>query len=189
VRALFAEGSTGGRATEAMVATALCETGRSADARKVFERGLAHELADLPHNWAALAIPALCALVCAHLEDASRAGTLYALIEPYADRYVDMGPAWLGSASHYLGLLAGTLGRCGEANAHFSHAADAHRAIGATAWLARTQLDWAAMLLNRSSAADASRAAELLREALVAARQLGLEAAERRADSLLERCN
>jgi len=189
VRELFVEGSTAGRATEAMAATALCEAGRSADALRVFERGLAHELADLPHDWAALAIPALSALVCAHLEDVPRAKTLYAVIGPYADRYVDMGPAWLGSASHYLGLLAATLDRCDEANAHFSHAAEAHRAIGATVWLARTQLDWAAMLLNRSSAADASRAAELLRAALVAARQLGLEAAERRAGSLLERCN
>ncbi len=100
-----------------------------------------------------------------------------------------MGPAWLGSASHYLGLLAGTLDRFDEANVRFSRAADAHRAIGARAWLARTHLDWAAMLLDRSSAGDASRAAELLPEALVAARELGLEAVERRAASLLERCN
>ncbi|MEJ7715067.1 MAG: hypothetical protein WKF40_04905 [Thermoleophilaceae bacterium] len=100
-----------------------------------------------------------------------------------------MGPAWLGSASHYLGLLAPTLDRLDEADEHFSRAADAHRRIGATPWLARTQLDWAAMLLNRSSAGDAGRAAELLGEALLAARALGLEAVERRAVSLLERCN
>lgn len=188
-RELLPEGSTARRVADVMAATALCEAGHSADARRVFDRGLAQGLADLPHNWAALAIPALCALVCAHLDDAPRAKTLYTLIGPYAHRYVDMGPAWLGSASHYLGLLSATLDRLDEANAHFSRAADAHRAIGATAWLARTQLDWAAVLLNRSSAGDASRAAELLREALVAARQLGLEAAERRAGSLLERCN
>ncbi len=188
-RELFPEGSTAGRATEAMSAVALCETGRTADARAVFDGRLAEALADLPHDWAALAIPALSALVCPHLDDAPRAQTLYAVIEPYADRFVDMGPAWLGSASHYLGLLAATLDRFEEANLHFSRAADAHRALGAKAWFARTHLDWAAMLLNRSSAGDASRAAELLPEALDFARELGIEAMERRAASLLERCD
>lgn len=189
VRGLFAEGSTARRATDAMAATTLCETGRIAHARTLFDGRLAEELSRLPHDWGALAIPALCALVCAHLDDARRAHTLYALIEPYADRFVDMGPVWLGSASHYLGLLAATLDRYDEANAHFARAADAHRAIDATAWFARTHLDWAATLLDPSSPGDASRAAELLGDAQAAARQLGIEAMQRRAASLLERCD
>ena len=189
VSELFVEGSTARRAADAMVATALCESGRSADARAIFDERLAEELTDLPHDWGALAIPALCALICARLDDARRAQTLYTLIEPFAERLVDMGPAWLGSASHYLGLLAGTLDRLDEANTHFARAADAHRALDATPWFARTHIDWAAMLLQRSNTGDARRAGELLSEALVAARALGLETVKRRAAALLERCS
>ncbi len=50
-RELVPQGSTARRVSYAMAAVALCETGRTADARTVFDGRLAEELADLPHNW------------------------------------------------------------------------------------------------------------------------------------------
>lgn len=85
-----------------------------------------------------------------------------------------------------LGLLATTLGRYDEADAHFATAALAHERIEAPTWLARTRLEWARMLLARCQAGNAERARELLRQALATAPELGLGNVERRAVALLQ---
>jgi hypothetical protein len=58
--------------------------------------------------------------------------------------------------------------------------------MGARADLARTRLEWARMLLTRRQPGDADRARELLGQALLTARELGLATVERRAVELLE---
>jgi class 3 adenylate cyclase len=87
--------------------------------------------------------------------------------------------------SHYLGMLDGSTGRYDDAETWFATAVAGHDRLGAPAWMARTRLEWAAMLLTRQEAGDAQRAGELLGHALAAARELGLGGIERRAVALL----
>src|SRR5207237_289299 len=91
-----------------------------------------------------------------------------------------------GSVSHYLGLLAASLGRHHPAAAHFAEAAAVHARMGAPALLARTRLEWAGTLLARRAPGDAERARGLLGDALTTARHLGLRTVEQRASALLE---
>jgi hypothetical protein len=116
------------------------------------------------------------------------ATTLYTLLLPHADtNAVDGGAVtFLGSYSHYLGMLAISLGQWDHAEKHLADAATVHRGMGARADLARTRLEWARMLLTRRQPGDADRARELLGQALLTARELGLATVERRAVELLE---
>ena len=146
------------------------------------------ELVNLTHDWTALVVPALASVACAHLGDGHRAKRLYAMLEPHAGQFVDAGPAWFGSSNHYLGLLASTLGRVDEADSRFAAAVEAYEGMGAEAWLARARLDWARALLSRRSARDTEHAEGLLRQALTAAKELGLQKVSRHAASLLSSC-
>ena len=92
----------------------------------------------------------------------------------------------LNCVSHYLGLLATSLGRFGEAEAHFRATADRQVRLATPAWLAHTRYEWARMLLARRAPGDEEQARELLSEALVAARELGLANVERRTAALLQ---
>jgi hypothetical protein len=91
-----------------------------------------------------------------------------------------------GAVTHYLGLLATTLGRFDEAEARFTAAAAAHRRMGAVIWLSRTRLEWARMLLAREAPGDRARASELLQEVLATAEQFGLANLRRCAGELLD---
>lgn len=124
--------------------------------------------------------------MCATLGGVEWAGILYPQLAPYAGLFPT---AALGTpalvVAHSLGLLATTLGRFDEAEAHFAAAEVVHQSIGAPTWLARTRLEWARMLLARRQPGDAERARDSLGQALATARQLGLGNVERRAVELL----
>jgi hypothetical protein len=126
-----------------------------------------------------------CAAVAAHLGDTESAAVLLELIAPYAGQWCfpSAGIA-TGSMAHYLGMLCATLGDFGDAETHFAAAAATHTRMGAHAWLARTRLEWARMLLARAQPGDADRARDLLGHALQTARELGLGNVERRAVAL-----
>jgi tetratricopeptide (TPR) repeat protein len=168
----------------ALLALAYCELDRDDDARRVFEP-LAVRLATLPVDVGWLEVMAVSAAVCAHLGLRPVAEGLADRLAPFADQLVGVGAYWVWSVSGSLGLLATTLGRFDEADAHFGTAAATEERIGAPAWLARTRLEWARMLHTRGAPGDAERAGELLRLALAAARELGLGNVERRAVALL----
>jgi len=72
-----------------------------------------------------------------------------------------------------------------EAEARFSYAEATHERIGAPAWLARTRLEWARMLLARKGSGDTERARTLLAQGLATARELGLGGVERQAVAVL----
>lgn len=151
------------------------ELGREAEAKRLLEDQVADDVADLARSRAwLLTNVAFLAEVCAFLADARRATTLYRLLLPYATQYVvgaSTGPC-LGSVARYLGILATTMRCWDEAARHFETALDGHRRIAARPWLARTQFDFASMLLARGGTGDRERAVELLGQALGAAREL-----------------
>ena len=108
----------------------------------------------------------------AQLGDAATAPALYAELEPYADRLVQWSfTGNAGSVQRLLGRTAAVAGRRDRARAHFEAALARHAALGAAPLLARTRCDYGEFLAQ--APADAARA-ELLRDAGVAARRLGM---------------
>ena len=94
-------------------------------------------------------MPRPLAIACSALGDQPRAARLYELLLPYADRNVLMARlplGTLGSASHYLGLLAVTMGRRDDAVAHLQAAMAAHVRLRATPLLERSRHHLAAAL-------------------------------------------
>jgi class 3 adenylate cyclase/tetratricopeptide (TPR) repeat protein len=180
---LMEAAGTGYRESLAMLAQTYCELGRREDARVVFD-ALKNDLPDVPSdpNWILAATRA--AVVCAELGDRAAAVRLYRLLAPYSDRVAGQGIIWVGSVSHYLGVLAATLGRFDEAEAHLMAGDAAHERLGAPGWRARTRLEWARLLLARGQPGDAERARQLAGQALATARELGLSNVERRAAAL-----
>ncbi len=117
------------------------------------------------------------AVACAYLGDRERAARLYELLLPYEGRnavFRAASPLLLGSTSHYLGLLAATMGRWDDAARHFEDAIDVHTRLGLRPRLARTQHEYALMLFARDQPRDRPRALELANAALTAAQEMGM---------------
>ena len=129
----------GWRATFAVL---LCEAGRPEEAREQLEPLAAGDFGGLPRNHLYLYHLAALAIACHALGDRSRAARLHQLLLPYADHNVLVARlplGTLGSASHYLGLLAVTTGRWDAAAAHFQDAVRAHERMGAAQLLERSR--------------------------------------------------
>jgi hypothetical protein len=171
--------------TLAAFALMLCELDRTREAREVFDRIAENGFVSIPSNFMWLYVMTLVAEVCAGVRDTQRASVLYQRLQPYRTLVCHIGSAASGCVDHYLALLALTLDRLDEADAHFAGAEGMHRRMGAPIWLARTRLEWARMLLARRHTGDAERARQLLDQALTTARDLGLANIERQAVALL----
>jgi tetratricopeptide (TPR) repeat protein len=171
------------RAEEPLWAAALTllllETGRADEARAAYAE-VCGRLDRMPDDPARLMAVALLAEVCSALGDVEGAGRLYPLLEDHHRRalVVGRGTAFLGCASRLLGLLAATARDWDLAGSNFEEALLMHEAMGARAWVARTQIDCAGML---AALGDGDGARELLAEALAAAEALGLDAVARHA--------
>jgi tetratricopeptide (TPR) repeat protein len=79
-----------------------------------------------------------------------------------------------GSASHYLGLLATTLGRWSDAERHFEDALELNTRLQAPPFVARTRCAYAEMLVRREELGDRERALELVDQTLETAEELGM---------------
>ena len=152
------------------------EAGEMDEARRCFETLAAHDFADIPRDEHWLVTLTTLALACAPLRDARRAAILYGQLRPFAQRNVvhDLLRTYSGSVSMPLGLLAEAMGNLDAAVRHFEDALKMNTRIGGRPFLARTQYEYARMLLARGRAADRRRAAALLDESLACCRELGL---------------
>ena len=152
------------------------ELGWEPDARREFEGLAVHDFADLAKDamWFSSVIGL--AEACAFLRDARRAARLYELLSPYAERNVviGLGTFCLGSAACYLGHLAATMGRWSQAEAHFDLALALNAKMGCRPWLAYTEHDYAAMLLDRDAPGDRRKALALRDRALETGQKLGM---------------
>jgi tetratricopeptide (TPR) repeat protein len=166
------------------------ELERTQEARAEFEHLAQYNFTDLPRDALWMACMTYLTDVCTFLGDRARAATLYQLLLPYVGRNVVVGnaTACYGALSRYLGALATTLGRWDEAAQHFEDALAMNARMDARPWLAHTQYQYATMLLARDQSGDPStssgqareKAVELLKAALVTARELGMRALEER---------
>ncbi|MDQ4068267.1 MAG: AAA family ATPase, partial [Actinomycetota bacterium] len=169
------------------LALAHCETERYEQARALFEEVASHDFADLAFEPAWLSTVTNWAAVCAQVGDARRAAVLSDLLRPYADQIVTVvSLVYCGSVRYYLAALAAARDRFEEADDWYRQAAETHDSIGAPAWLARTRVEWARLLLRWGRTDRRLEARTMLDEALSTATALGLETVSRRARSLLE---
>jgi transcriptional regulator with XRE-family HTH domain/tetratricopeptide (TPR) repeat protein len=146
------------------------------EASSLIEELAAHNFTDLPRDNYWLVSLALVAEACWILGETQHADRLYDLLCPYAAQHVLPGPnaAYYGSLTHYLGLLATTLGRWNEAMAHFEDALAALARIAAAPFGARTQYAFADMLIRRGEEGDQERALELIGQAMDTTQELGM---------------
>jgi hypothetical protein len=169
----------------------LLDTTRGDEAQSELDRFLPFAITKLDHSyygmgWAVLAV--LLSTAAVRRSNTNAAAALYDLLLPYAALHAQNCGAvtFDGSYAHHLGTLAATLARWEQAERHLTEAAAAHEHLGAKAWLARTRLEWARMLLARRQPGDAERARVLLGQTLDAARPLRLANVERQAVALLQ---
>ncbi|MEA2190063.1 MAG: hypothetical protein QOI73_184, partial [Solirubrobacteraceae bacterium] len=148
-------------AWSAALALAQIETGALEEGRERYER-IARDDFALPRDWYWSLTTALLVEACAALRDTARAPSLYALLEPFAERFVQVifTASW-GSIHRYLGLLAGVMERFDDAEAHFERALERNAGMGAVLMTAETQCAYGALLLRRAGAGDAELAAQL----------------------------
>lgn len=168
-------------------AVILAETGEPAAAAELYDELAASGFAHPTNNVAWLHFHGLCALLCARFSRREHVPLLRSRLEPWADQLiVGAFAGWIwGPVSFHLGVLATTAGDWQEADAYFAAAAETQARINAPIWLARTRVEWARMLVAQGDPNDSDRAHDLLRQALVTARERALAKLEGDAVALL----
>jgi predicted ATPase/DNA-binding SARP family transcriptional activator len=159
----------------AALACAHLAAGDEERARELYAEVVADGLARVPRNIYWLSTVAFLCEACAALPDHPGLELLEAELAPYATRTVQISSAaCLGSAAHFLGILAVADRRYDEADRRFAAAAERNRSLGALTALARTEHEHGAALLARNGPGDEAKAAALLRSADAAALRLGM---------------
>jgi tetratricopeptide (TPR) repeat protein len=150
--------------------------GRRSEAQRALDDMTRDDCSALPFDQEWLYGMSLLAETAALLRDTDSATVLFRLLAPWAAfNAADWPEAIRGSASRYLGLLAATRRRWDEAGMHFEDAVATNARMGARPWLARTQHDYARMLLERARTQDREPARDLLDQALATYRELGMD--------------
>jgi tetratricopeptide (TPR) repeat protein len=139
---------------------------------------------EVPVDYGRVACLVMLSVVAASLGDRGRCERLLAELEPEAGLQLQLDSLLFGCASRPLGMLARTLGRFDEAERHFEVALDADTQIGLRPWVAETQLEYAALLLERGGSDDRRRAEALLDQACATADELGMAKVTERAELL-----
>ena len=183
----FAESGTAEWGWRAIRGLACMEAGDEATARRLLTELNDAGPSTFARNATWLATLGLTGRLAAALDDRDMAARLHALLLPYAGRACWIGPAVYGPVDPVLGLLAATLHRWDEAEAHFAQGVELCQRRGTPTWLARTRYEWARMLFARSAPGDAGRARQLAAEALAGAKQLRMAAVAARSEALLTR--
>lgn len=133
-------------------------------------------------NW--LAAVAFTAQAIASVGTPEQCAELVSLLEPFADRIVQVGigVVFFGTVARPLALLMQRLDKAAEAERYYQQAIDLSARIGAGPWLAEAQAELAALLLESGRVHDAY---ELVHESLRTAEHLGLRSIEQYSSSVL----
>lgn len=153
----------------------LAEVGEHGAARADLESLDPDTLAGMPMDIDFYPVVVGATVTSIRLRDPRLASTLYELLLPFEGRNCMVAQsAFLGAASHYLGLLARLLDRPDVAAAHLEVALARHIEMGARPFEALTRHALAESLRLLDAPGQAARAEELARAALAAAADLGL---------------
>jgi DNA-binding SARP family transcriptional activator/tetratricopeptide (TPR) repeat protein len=138
-----------------LLANFLVQSGRRTEGRTEFERFAIDGFLSPPvdGNWLTGAVAL--AEACALLNDRTRAGVLYELLLPFADRMVVLeafggGGGFLGPVSYYLGLLARETGEPATASLHFDAAHEASVRLRAGHYIEMIRVEQADMHMVHS---------------------------------------
>jgi tetratricopeptide (TPR) repeat protein len=154
-------------------------------ARAEIERHARSGFADLPRD--GLWILHLCTLAeaCVLIRDRQRAGQLYDLLSPYAERNaISLSTVPFGPVALRLGMLAAMLERWEEAERHFEAAMERCSQLGARPVTARVLYERSRMLLARGADGEQARAVEVLGQAEAICRELDLPGIAKRVTAL-----
>jgi hypothetical protein len=155
---------------QAGLARLYCFNDRPAQGAEILARAAAQRFEHVPYNPVRMSALAMYAETAAHTGSVQAAAMLYELLKPYADQFVHAGVSVPvhGHVRMFLALLAATVGRHDEADAHFAFACNFHRQHRARLCEARSELGWAEALAERGQTEHArehaARALELARE-------------------------
>ena len=156
----------------------LAELGRTDEARTVFAELAADDFAVIYRDNEWLLGMSLASHACALLDDSRAASVLYGLLLPYAGRHaIGHVEGSVGMVDTYLGLLAATLLKYDDAEAHLTRSIEALGQQGGRPWRAHAQHELAAVLRRRDGPGDDQRASELDADALRGAEELGMSLA------------
>jgi predicted ATPase/DNA-binding SARP family transcriptional activator/class 3 adenylate cyclase len=151
---------------------------------------LAHDVATgfegYPYDVTWLTTMSNCAATAVRLEHREAAQLLYNRLAPFADHLAFTIAADQGVVARRLGLLAALLGRDTDAEDNFRLALDLHERLEAPYWIARTQIDYADLLLRRNQRGDAKMARDLLSAAGDMAGTRGYAGLRRRLTALVQ---
>jgi len=164
------------------LARALCQAGRVDEAGELLDKAAARRFGELPADllWSyGMVTFAEAAIQAGHAEAAA---SLYGQLEPFGDQLSFLGTTCEGSIAHYLGGLAGVLGRFAEAERHLRVAATMAEACGSPYFAARAAIERGRVAAGQRRAAEARR---LLSEGRELAGQWGFADEGRRADAAL----
>lgn len=158
-------------------------------ARKEFDALRIAQAQAVPENADALTRACFAAEVCAYLDDAASAATLYCMLHPYAGAtlLLDIGGPCLGAADRLLGMLSAVQKHWDAAQKHFIAAMDIDARTGARVWLAHDRHEYAAMLHARGLGDDRPLARSLLDAALADAKSFGMATLVARIETLAAR--
>jgi tetratricopeptide (TPR) repeat protein len=149
--------------------------GRGAEARQGLKKLSADGFGALAQNpGQSLGCAALLAHALWLLDEPAQAPALYERLLPYPNLNPVVVRGALGSVSHYLGLLATTMGNWEDAERHFSDGLAMNERIGTRPFAAHTRYAWADMLVRRSARDDRELALGLVDEALAEAESMGM---------------
>ncbi|MBA3268205.1 MAG: hypothetical protein H0T70_08100 [Acidimicrobiia bacterium] len=151
--------------------------GRDGEARAELRRLAADGFAAVGDGAPWLATVVVLAELAATLDQAPESDALYGMLLPHSRRFaVEAGAAVChGSVSRHLGLLAHTLGRWDDADAHFRQALADNAAAGAPLLVAHTSRQWSALLRARDAGDGWERGLQLLVRAEAIYRRLGVD--------------
>jgi tetratricopeptide (TPR) repeat protein len=161
--------------------------GRVRQATRDFDRLARSGFSNVPRDMNWLFCMALLSEVCGMVTDVGRSAILYPLLRGYSHRWVMVGYGAIpwGPMARALGILASTISRWSEAEAHFQTALEVSERIGALPSVAWTLDSYARMLVARGGVRDLARAVELARRANEISSRLGMEGLSRQTWSLI----
>ena len=158
-------------------ALAFCfaETDQLDACRAEFESLATDGFAGIPQDNVYLAALACASETCVRLGDTARAAQLFALLLPYEGLAVTISHlCYMGSVSHYLGILAGAMGAFDEAEIRLNNALATYRRIEAPPFSCTTQLGLAQMLRDRRAQEDQELSHSMLLTVEETAARLGM---------------
>src|SRR5207245_5758005 len=124
--------------------------------RLEFDEIAAADFADVPDDLFRSITLAILAEICSRLGDAKRADVLFALLLPHREQLVllTFAVVFMGSVSHYLGMLALTKGSWDDAADHLEDAMACDARLGAAPFLPRSRLQCARLVPAPTASAD-----------------------------------